>query len=718
MGGPVTVQDPTTQSEEQEAVSVVATLELPADRSTRYLNREQSWIEFNRRVLDEALDLQNPLLERLKFLAIFASNLDEFFMIRVSGVKQQISAGVQKTSPDGLTPTEQLAAIRQALLPLLEVERALLLDDLLPALAAQGIHLRSYESLNGPQREWCTNYFHRQIFPVLTPLAYDTSRPFPHISNLSLNLAVVIQDREQGELFARVKVPELLPRLVALPTELCDGPTEMVSGRQRCFVWLEQVIAAHVHTLFPGIDVMSVYPFRVTRNADIEIEEDEADDLLSSIEDGVRQRRFGEVMRLSVDAEMPEQISSILINNLKIQPVDMYRVRGPLGLADLMALTSLDRPDLKDKPNVPSLPAVIRNQPNLFEAIRQGDILLHHPYQSFTPVIDFIQQAAADPNVLAIKQTLYRVGKNSPIVQALIHARELGKQVTALVELKARFDEENNISWARAMERTGVHVVYGLLGLKVHAKLAMVVRQESDGIRTYVHLGTGNYNAGTARIYTDLGMFTCRPDIAADVVELFNVLTGYSKQRSYRKLLVAPTSLRSRIVELIQREIKHQTQHQDGRIILKMNGLVDPQMIDELYKASQAGVQIDLIIRGMCCLRPGIPGMSENIKVRSIVGPQLEHHRIFYFHNHGRPEIYLGSADLMERNLDRRIEALFPLEDPNLRRYVHDTLLESYLRDNYRAYILNPDGTYVRQRPTADEPRYDSQRWDLMAPER
>ena len=714
----MTVQEPGAIPDDAVENIEIALPDLPADRTMRYLNREQSWIEFNRRVLEEALDPRNPLLERVKFLAIFASNLDEFFMIRVSGIKQQISAGVQKTSPDGLTPTEQLAAIRRALVPMLEVERNLLLDDLLPALTAQGIPLLSYDQLSPPQREYLTSYFHRQIFPVLTPLAYDTSRPFPHISSLSLNLAVVIQDHEHGELFARVKVPEVLPRLIALPSDLCVGPSDLPSGRQHCFIWLEQLIAAHVNTLFPGIDVLSVYPFRVTRNADIEIEEDEADDLLSSIEDGVRQRHFGEVMRLSVDADMPEPISTLLLTNLKVNPVDVYRVRGPLGLADMIVLNGIDRPDLKDAPNVPSLPMVLRGQNTIFEAIRQGDILLHHPYQSFSPVIDFIQAAANDPDVLAIKQTLYRVGKNSPIVKALMHAREEGKQVTVLVELKARFDEENNIIWAKAMESAGVHVVYGLLGLKVHAKLALVVRKEQDSIRSYVHLGTGNYNASTARVYTDLGVFTCRPEIVADVVELFNVLTGYSRQRTYRKLLVAPAGLRARLVELIQREIQQHKRYGDGRLIFKMNSLVDPQLIDELYRAAQVGVQIDLIIRGMCSLRPGVPGLSQNIRVRSIVGPQLEHHRIFAFYNHGNEEIYLGSADLMERNLDRRVETLFPLEDPSLRSFVRETLLETYLRDNFRSYVLDSDGDYTRLAPAADEPRIDSQRWDLIAPER
>lgn len=690
--------------------------DAPSGKGSVYLNRELSWIEFNRRVLEEALDQRNPLLERVKFLAIFAANLDEFFMIRVSGIKQQIGAGVQKPSPDGLTPTEQLAAVRAALLPLLAQERDLLLHDLLPRLDEQGIHLLHYRDLSRRQRAWIANYFQQQIFPVLTPLAFDSSRPFPFISNLSLNLAVVIQDHAKGELFARVKVPEVLPRLIALPLDLCEGSGDLPSGRRHCFVWLEQVIAAHVDTLFPGMEVAETYPFRVTRNADMEIEEDEADDLLSTIEQGVLQRRFGEVVRLTVDNAMPERISKLLLTNLKIGPSDLYTVRGALGLADLMALMALDRPDLKDPPHVPVVPASLRDQPDIFTAIRQGDILLHHPYHSFASVIDFIQAAADDPQVLAIKQTLYRAGRNSPIVHALMHAREQGKQVTAVVELKARFDEENNIGWARAMERAGVHVVYGLVGLKVHAKLAMVVRKEQDGIRTYVHLGTGNYNAATARIYTDLGLLTCRPELAADVVDLFNFLTAYSRQRTYRRLLVAPVTLRPRILELIQREAERQSAHGDGWIFMKMNALVDQQVIDALYGASQAGVRVDLLVRGMCSLRPGVPGLSETIHVRSIVGPFLEHSRIFYFHNGGQPEIYVGSADMMERNLDRRVEELFPIEDPALVRYVREALIDTYLADNTRARVLLPDGSYARLQPEGEP--IDSQRPERMIPER
>lgn len=675
-----------------------------------YFNRELSWIDFNQRVLEEAFDRRNPLLERVKFVAIFASNLDEFFMIRVAGIKQQIAAGVQKLSPDGLTPTEQSSAIRRALEPLLQRKRTMLMEELFPLLAAEGIHLLNYDQLSPAQRNAALAYFHERVFPVLTPLAFDPGHPFPHISNLSLNLAVVVRDREYGELFARVKVPEVLPRLVPLPIDPPESSSNpALAKRHYAFVWIEQVIAANLLSLFPGMEIAESHPFRVIRNADVEIEEDEADDLLRTIERGVRQRRFGEVVRVSVDDAMPVRIRDLLMDNLKIQQEDLYTVRGPLALTNLMTLMGLDRPDLKDTPIFPGVPFLLRDQKDLFSVIRQQDILVHHPYDSFGPVIDFIQSAADDPDVLAIKQTLYRVGKNSPIVEALMHAREQNKQVTVLVELKARFDEENNITWARALERTGVHVVYGLVRLKTHAKLALVVRREGDKIQRYVHLGTGNYNASTARMYTDLGLLTCRPDIGADVSELFNVLTGYSRQRTYRKLLVAPVTMRQRLLNLIERETTLHQQQGDGHIIFKCNSLIDPPIIDSLYRASQAGVRIDLIIRGMCCLRPGVSGQSDNIFVRSIIGPYLEHNRIYYFRNAGKEEIYLGSADLMQRNLDRRIETLFPLEDTSLLRFVRDHLLETYLRDNLRARILHADGHYERLSPPSDGAVVDSQ---------
>jgi polyphosphate kinase len=666
------------------------TIEMPTSETTPSLsatapfNRELSWIEFNRRVLEEALDRRNPLLERVKFLSIFFSNLDEFFMIRVGGIKHQIAARVDKKSPDGFTPFEQLVAVHGAIRPLLEQARSLLLDDLVPALKEQGVALLHYPELSPTQREKLSEYFHSQVFPVLTPLAFDPSHPFPHISNLSLNLAVIIRDGPGGELFARVKIPEVLPRFVPLPLDaVAEAPMEPgvavgpMAPRRFAFIWLEDLISAHLPRLFPGMEVVESFSFRVTRNADLDIEEDEAGDLLRTIEEGVRQRRFGEAVRLQVDAAMPERIRTLVATNLDLEAGDIDTVRGPQGLAELAVLRELDRPDLKDPSITPNLPVPVREPADLFAVIRQQDILLHHPYDSFAPVVHFIQTAAVDPNVLAIKQTLYRVGTNSPVVDALMTARERGKQVTVLVELKARFDEEKNITWARALERAGVHVVYGLVGLKTHAKIALVVRKEQDVIRRYVHLGTGNYNVGTARIYTDLGLLTAREDFGVDASELFNYLTGHSRQSAYRKLFVAPVTLRTKLHELIEREIAVQNASGTGRLIFKVNSLVDTQIIQELYRASQAGVQVDLIVRGMCCLRPGVPDLSERIRVRSIVGPYLEHSRVFYFGNGGQDEVYLGT----------------------------------YLRDNHRAWILRSDGRYDRLTPANGEPVVDSQRF-------
>lgn len=688
-----------------------------ASDEPHYINRELSWLAFNHRVLEEALDERHPLLERVKFLAIFSTNLDEFFMIRVAGLKQQVAAGVVERSVDGMTPAEQLVAIRRNVLDQREIVRSCWFGDLQPKLRTAGISVLDYEELTEQQRAFCRDYFEREVFPVLTPLAFDPSRPFPHISNLSLNLAVAINDPEEGELFARVKVPATLPRLIQLPPDLCEGNEPGPSQRRHCLTWLDQIIQANIGTLFPGMVIAETYAFRITRNADVEIEEEEAADLLVTIEQGVRQRRFGAVVRLSVEHDMPQRFRDLLLERLHLTPDDLYEARGPLGLSDIMALTRLDRPELKDPPFYPAVPSPLRaaqSPPEVFAAIRQQDILLHHPFDSFQPVVAFIEAAAEDPDVVAIKQTLYRVGLNSPIVRALMRAREQDKQVTVLVELKARFDEENNITWARALERAGVHVVYGLLGLKTHAKVALVVRREQDGLRRYVHLGTGNYNAGTARVYTDLGLLTSRPDIGADASELFNFLTGYSKQRAYRTLLVAPVTLRERLTSLIAREIEHAEAGRAGRLIFKVNALVDPRMTDLLYRASAAGVEIDLIVRGICALRPGVPGLSDRIRVRSIVGRFLEHSRVYWFGNGGRPEVYLGSADLMQRNLDRRVETLFPVEDGALARYLGEVLLPTYLADNLRARVLRPDGSYLRVCPHDREPPLDSQAFFLQ----
>ena len=683
-----------------------------------YINRELSWIEFNRRVFEEAQDSRHPLLERIKFLSIFDTNLDEFIMIRLAGLKDQLAAHVTSLSPDGMTAEQQLAAVRQIQTPLIHEVHRYWRNTLCPLLSEQHIHLLSYEQLNEAQRAAMLSYFEHEIFPVLTPLAVDPGHPFPHISNRSLNLAVVIADTGHSERFARVKVPPSLPRLVPVPIVAATStdPTTPQTEQKVAYVWLEQVIAAHLSMLFPGFDVWESYPFRVLRDADIELQEDEASDLLEYIEKEVRERRFGSVVDLAVNPSMPPRIRSLLLDNLEIGSNDLTIIDGPLGMGDLMELYRLERPDLKDPPFTPRIPSVFRKEQNLFSAIQEHDILTHQPYDSFNSVVEFIHAAAHDPQVLAIKQTLYRVGSNSPVVNMLLEAVENGKQVAVLVELKARFDEENNIEWARALERAGVHVVYGLVGLKTHAKVAMVVRKEADGLRRYIHLGTGNYNATTARIYEDLCLFTCRPDFGADVTDLFNLLTGYSRQHSYRKLLVAPIGLRTSMVERIEREIRVQQEHGDGRLIFKLNALVDPEIIHLLYRASQAGVQIDLNIRGMCCLRPGIPGISDNIHVRSIVGRFLEHSRIFYFGNHGNEEIYLGSADMMQRNLNTRVETLFPIEDPLLREVIRDHVLQSYMADTVNSSELQSDGHYVHVQPEPGEPPFDCQNWFISHP--
>jgi polyphosphate kinase len=682
-----------------------------------YINRELSWLQFNERVLEEALDTRHPLLERVKFLAIFGNNLDEFFMIRVSGLRRQVTGGVLETPPDGMSPSEQLADIRQVLMDQLVRQVHCWHSDLLPRLHEAGVHVCHYSALQPKQRALLRQYFEREIFPVLTPLAFDPAHPFPHISNLSLNLAVVVNDPRYGERFARLKVSEGFPRLLRVPDE--DkveayerlGLTEIGANN---FVWLEEIVAANLDLLFPGLEVVAAYPFRITRDADLEIKDDEASDLLTNVEEQVELRHFGSVVRLEVDRTTPERIRDILLRNLHLEPYQMYTVDGPLGLASVMELTRLDRPDLKDRLFVPALPGPLAKKERLFDAIRQEDLLLYHPYDSFVPVVDFVREAASDPQVLAIKQTLYRVGANSPIVSALMEARENGKQVAVLLELKARFDEENNIAWARALEDEGVHVVYGVLGLKTHAKVCMVIRREQDSVRRYVHMSTGNYNTITGRIYTDLSYFTCEPIIGADVSDLFNALTGYSRKEAYRKLLVAPVSMRQQILTRIEREIVRQHQHGDGYLAFKMNALVDKSCIQALYRASQAGVQIDLQVRGICCLRPGIPGMSETITVTSVVGRFLEHARIYYFRNGGAEEVFLGSADLMPRNLDRRVELLFPVEVPHLRRIIVRDILRLHLHDNVQARRLLPDGSYERLQPQPGQCALNSQEWLLQ----
>ncbi len=687
---------------------------IDLDHPSLYLNRELSWIQFNKHVLEEALDENHPLLERVKFLSIFASNLDEFFMIRVSGLRRQLSVALLETPPDGMTPAEQLAAIREELLPLLAQHSECWHQDLLPQLRENGIHILRYDELKRKQRKLLRQHFKREIFPTLTPLAFDPSHPFPHISNLSMNLAVVIDDPQYGERFARLKVPGVFPRLLRIPSEEKAESYEslgLIEEVSNNFVWLEEVIAANLDLLFPDLEIVAAYPFRVTRDADPEIEEDEASDLLLAIEESVRMRYFGSAVRLEVETAMPDRIRDVLIHNLGLAPYQVYTKDAPIGMADLMVLMRINRPDLKDTPFSPAVPPPLTTEENIFSVIKRQDLLLYHPYDSFAPVVDLIREAARDPDVLAIKQTLYRVGPNSPVVAALMKARENGKQVAVLVELKARFDEENNIVWARALERAGVHVTYGLVGLKTHAKILMIVRRERDGITRYIHMSTGNYNDVTARLYTDVGFFTSDPDIGADVSDLFNALTGYSRKRTYRKLLVAPGHMRQEILSRIQREIQHHQSNGGGRIAFKMNSLVDKDCIKALYQASQAGVAVDLQIRGICCLRPGIPNVSENITVTSIVGRFLEHARIFYFHNAGDEEILIGSADLMPRNLDRRVEQLFPVEDLDLKESLHEHILCIHLKDNMQARRLLSDGSYERVQPQDGEPELDSQVW-------
>jgi polyphosphate kinase len=678
-----------------------------------YINRELSLLEFQRRVLEEAWDESKPLLERIKFLAIFGSNMDEFFMVRVSGIRKMAEARIMEISPDGMIPPDQLAAIRKLSQELMIEAQRYYQRKLLPKLDKSGIHIIDYQKLSKTQKERADTYFKEVVYPVLTPLALDPGHPFPHISNLSLNLAIVIRDKKGNEKFARLKVPDTLPRL--LPIKRSSGGVRKngTIPHQHYFVWLEQVIAENLGDLFPGMEVISAHPFRIVRDADIEIQELEADDLLETMQQSIRKRKFGSVVQVAVYESMPENIRELLVDNLEVSRNDVYVLDSPLGLSGLWQLYNhVERHDLKDIPYKPRVPKAFKraaSAEDIFDAIRSDNILIHHPYDSFNPVVDFINAAARDPQVLAIKQTLYRVGSNAPVVEALLEAAERGKEVAVLVELKARFDEESNIGWARALEEVGVHVVYGLVGLKTHCKVTMVVRQEGDGIRRYLHLATGNYNALTSRIYEDIGMFTSDEEIGADATDLFNYLTGYSTKQEYRKLLVAPVSLRKKLEKMILREIDHAKQGRKAHLIFKLNSLVDPHMIQLLYQASQAGVQVDLLVRGMCCLRPGIKGVSENIRVISIVGRYLEHSRLFYFHNDGKENIYLGSADLMTRNLNHRVEVVFPVESKDHIKYLRHHVLDTYLKDNARARVLQTNGSYIRITPEAGKEIVDVQ---------
>ena len=656
----------------------------------RFLNRELSWLQFNRRVLEEAANAANPLLERLKFLAIFESNLDEFYMVRVSGLIEQFESGVLSNSPDGLTPNGQLLEIARTALPQRQRAGRVLSEELAPLMEASGIYLRDYADLSPKRRRALDGQFHTELFPLITPLVLHPAPSVPFISNRSLNLAVLVSDGTEPRL-ARIKVPEGTPRFVR------------ISRRRYEYVRVEDLIAHNLQSLFPGVEIQGAWPFRVIRDADVETREIEAADLKASIEETLRLRRFGAPVLLQFAADMPTEVRERLASLLELDDTDLFPIDGMLGFESFWELARIDKPSLRFPPFVPHAYEALSG-PYLYDTIRQNDVLVHHPYDSFRSVEEFVASAAKDPAVVGIKGTLYRVGKESPIVESLLEAAEAGKQVAATVELRARFDESNNLVWAKALETAGVHVTFGLPDLKTHSKLILTVRREASGIRRYAHIGTGNYNPSTARLYTDLGLFTDDEAICQDISELFNYLTGFSKHTTYRKLLVAPFNLRQGILDRIRREARLK---KDGRIVLKLNALVDPETIEALYAACAAGVEIRLVVRGVCCLRPGVPGLSEGVRVVSVVGRLLEHSRVYWFGNGGKPDVLLGSADLMRRNLDRRIETLVPIENAGIQSYLWDNVLQPSLRDNVRAWELQPDGAYVRVR-NGEKP-FDSQ---------
>ena len=660
------------------------------NQSEKFTNRELSWLAFNERVLSEAKDKHIPLMERLKFLSITASNLDEFFMIRVASLKDQVNAGYTKKDISGMTSAEQIDAILKVTHKFAQAQYNTYNRSFLPALKKAGLKIvTEYEKLTEEQADYVDTYFQQEVFPVLTPMAVDSSRPFPLIRNKSLNIGALLMDKKKKDTidFATVQVPSVLPRVVPIP-----------SDKDKCttIILLEQIIEKNIQKLFMNYKVLCATPFRVMRNADLSIDEDEAADLLIEIEKQLKKRQWGEAIRLEVEDGIDKRLLKILRKELKLGEDAIFKINGPLDLTFLMKVYGLEGFDhLKEEKYTPQQPKMLEPGRNLFEQIREHDILLHHPYESFDPVVNFVRMAASDPDVLAIKQTLYRVSSNSPIIASLAQAAENGKQVSVLVELKARFDEENNIVWARKLEKAGCHVIYGLVGLKTHSKITLVVRKEEDGIRRYVHLGTGNYNDSTAKLYTDMGMFTCKPRYGEDATAVFNMLSGYSEPLAWNKLSLAPLWLRDKFLSLINREREPAANGHSARIIAKMNSLCDPGIIEALYNASAAGVEIDLIVRGICCLRAGIPGLSENIRVRSIVGTFLEHSRIFYFSNNGSPEYYMGSADWMPRNLDKRVEILFPVEDPVLQEEIRN-ILDIQLADTKKAHLMMPDGTYVK----------------------
>src|SRR5215212_4155888 len=686
--------------------------ELPKSKPNRFfawsvLNRDLCQLEFFRRVLEEATDKSTPVLEKLKFLAVFASNLDEFFMVRVSGIKEMLGIEDIGPMPGELTPTEQLGVIRNRVLTLVEEQTRCLREEVLPELQSHGVVIARYVSLSQTEQKSLAEYFMKNIFLVLTPQAVDPARPFPYISNVSLNIGLTVESNPEDTLagsplgnearFVRIKVPPVVPRLIPIK----PGETK--------FALIEEVIEANIHSLFPSMNLSKGHLFRVTRDADVEIRDDKAADLLALIKESLRERRFGLPVRLEVSASMPAEMVEYLRTSLKIDPDDVYEIDGLLDVPDFMELYGINAPELKDKPLKSVVPPALRNKESIFDAIKKQDVLLHHPYTSFATIVDFIDAASNDPDVVAVKMCLYRTGKRSPIPQALMIASERGKQVTAVVEIKARFDEEHNIEWAKRLAESGVHVVYGLVGLKTHSKVALVVRREPHGLQTYTHISTGNYNPTTSRVYTDLGILTADSAIGDDASDVFNFLTGFSIQKDYSRLLVAPLNLRKRMTNLIKRETAHALAGRPAHIAAKINRLTDLNIIEALYEASQAGVKIDLIVRGACMLRPGEPGLSQTIHVRSIVGPFLEHSRIFYFANGGDEEVYIGSADWMARNLDRRVEVVTPVLDPQLKKYLKDTVIAAYLRDNVKARVMNPDGSYDRPPVGPGEEPFNSQ---------
>jgi polyphosphate kinase len=692
-----------------------AKLEVKAPKASRpkpflswsVINQDLGQLEFFRRVLEEAIDKSTPLLERLKFLSVFSSNLDEFFMVRVSGVKEMLGIEDIRPMPGELTPEEQLAVIRERILPMVDEHTRCLRDEVIPELKSRGVEIAHYKSLSKAEKRSLAKYFMKNIFLVLTPQAVDPARPFPYISNLSLNIGLTVESNPENTLagskigqevrFVRIKVPPVVPRLIPVG-----------EGKLK-FALVEEVIEANVHSLFPRMRLGRGYFFRVTRDADVEIRDDKAADLLRLIKESLRERRFGLAVRLEVSSSMPSDMVDYLTHSLAIEPEDVYKIDGLLHAPGLMELYDIDKPELRDKPLKASVPSPLRKKESIFEAVKKQDHLLHHPYCSFGTITDFIHAAAHDPGVLAIKMCLYRTGKNPPIPKALIEASERGKQVTAVVEIKARFDEENNIEWAARLAESGVHVVYGHVGLKTHSKVTLIVRREDHGLQTYTHIATGNYNPTTSRLYTDLGLLTSDSIIGDDATDLFNFLTGFSMQKEYSRLMVAPVNLRERMIALIERETANAQAGLPARIIAKVNRLTDLEIIEVLYEASQAGVEIDLIVRGACMIRPGVPGLSQTIRVRSIVGRFLEHSRIFYFANGGDEEVYIGSADWMTRNLDRRVEVVTPVLDSHSKKYLKDTVLAAYLRDNVKARVMNSDGTYEHSSTGVGEEPFNSQ---------